>query len=300
MSTRRSLAAAAAAVTYAREFGWHIFPRHPDKPDSFKAKRFSDAPWGATNDPERVKHDFECWPQARIGARTGFLPGVRVPIVVVDTDTRAGGHAHDGEPELKKLEARHGTLPLTLTGRSPSGSLHRYLRHPGAGIWIRSSDSVIAPGVDIKGDNSCITVPPSINADGTYYEWVDASVPIADMPQWLIALTIKPSPTISERAGIQRPPGDRSSTSYGLRALHEEIKTLCRAKPGHRNSALNYCAFRLFQLVPHELDGDEVERQLLQAIIINGARDGKTTIKSTIESGKAAGLANPRIRRPRP
>ena len=289
---------AAAAVTYAREFGWHIFPRHPDKPDSFKSKRFSDAPWGATSDPERVKHDFECWPQARIGARTGFLPGVRVPITVVDTDTRVGGHAHDGEPELKKLEVRYGALPTTLTGRSPSGSLHRYFKHPGAGIWIRSIDSAIAPGVDIKGDNSCITVPPSINADGTYYEWLDASVPIADMPGWLIELTIKQSPTIAERASIQRPHGDGSSTSYGLRALHEEIEILCRAEPGHRNSALNYCAFRCFQLVPHELDSDEVERELYQATVINGARDGKAKIKSTIESGKAAGLANPRFRKP--
>jgi len=72
---------AAAAVTYAEKFGWHIFPRHPDKAASFKSKKFSDgAPWGATNDPERVKHDFECWPQARIGARAGFLPGVCVPL----------------------------------------------------------------------------------------------------------------------------------------------------------------------------------------------------------------------------
>ena len=294
-----SVTVLAAAVAYAKEFGWHIFPRHPDKADSFKSKKFSDAPWGATNDPERVKHDFECWPQARIGARTGFLPGVHVPITVVDTDTRAGGHAHDGEPELKKLEARYGALPLTLTGRSPSGSLHRYLRHPSAGIWIRSIDGVIAPGVDIKGDNSCITVPPSVNDDGTYYEWVDASVPIVDMPDWLIALTIKRSPTISERAGIQRPPGDGASTSYGLRALHEEIETLCRAEPGHRNSALNYCAFRLFQLVPHELDGEEVERELLQAVIINGARDPRAKIQDTIERAKRDGLANPRMRRPR-
>jgi hypothetical protein len=294
-----SVTVLAAAVTYAREFGWHIFPRHPDKPDSFKSKRFSDAPWGATNDPERVKHDFECWPQARIGARTGFLPDVRVPTIVVDTDTRAGGHAHDGEPELKKIEARHGALPLTLTGRSPSGSLHRYFRHPGAGIWIRSIDSVIAPGVDIKGDNGCITVPPSINDDGTYYEWVDASVPIADMPDWLVELTIKRSPTISERAGIQRPAGDGVSTNYGLRALHEEIETLCCAAPGTRQAALNYCAFRLFQLVPHELDGDEVERELLQAVVINGARDSRAKIKDTIKRAKRDGLANPRIRRPR-
>jgi len=126
------------------------------------------------------------------------------------------------------------------------------------------------------------------------------SVPIADMPAWLVELTIKRSPTISERASVQQLPGDGSSTSYGLRALHEEIETLCRAEPGHRNSPLNYCAFRLFQLVPHELDGDEVERQLLQAVIINGARDTRAKIKDTIERAKRDGLANPRIRRPRP
>ena len=86
---------------------------------------------------------------------------------------------------------------------------------------------------------------------------------------------------------------------YGLRALQEEIETLCRAEPGHRNSALNYCAFRLFQLVPHELDGEEVERELLQAVIINGARDSRAKIQDTIERAKRDGLANPRMRRPR-
>jgi hypothetical protein len=281
----------AAAVTYARGFGWHIFPRHPDKDESFKSKRFSDAPWGATNDPQRVRHDFECWPQARIGARTGFFPDIRVPIVVIDTDTRAGGHAHDGEPELEKLESKHGALPLTLTGRSPSGSLHRYFRHPGAGIWIRSTDSIIAPGVDIKGDNGCITVPPSVNADGTFYEWLDAAVPIADMPAWLIELTIKRSPTISERASIQRPPIEGPS-KYGAAALEYEIANIHQAEPGHRNYVLNRAAFSLGQLVIIGLlDEAEVAQQLFDAAM--GWGNPKKD-RDVIRYAMQAGMQHPR------
>lgn len=284
----------AAAVSYATKFGWHIFPQHPDKPDSFKAKRFSNgAPWGATNDPKRVAHDFACWPQARIGVRTGSISGV----VVVDTDTIAGGHAHDGEPELIKLAAKHGgDLPETLTGISSSGSLHRYYVPP-ADVLIRTSNSVIAPGVDIKGENGCITGPPSINADGTFYEWA-VIAPIADMPAWLVELTSKTSANTRQRPDHRRNDGACGSSNYGLQALEGEITRLCSAQPGGRNAALNYCAFRLFQLVPHELDGEEVERELYLAVSINGTRDTAYQIKSTIESGKAAGLANPRYRRP--
>jgi len=38
---------------------------------------------------------------------------------------------------------------------------------------------------------------------------------------------------------------------------------------------------------------------LLQAVIINGARDPRAKIQDTIERAKRDGLANPRMRRPR-
>ena len=69
---------------------------------------------------------------------------------------------------------------------SPSGSIHRYYQHPGRGIWVKSTDNEIAPGVDIKGDGGMVVAPPSVRSDGTY-KWLN-NEPIAKAPDWLIEL----------------------------------------------------------------------------------------------------------------
>jgi hypothetical protein len=88
--------------------GWAVFPARPDKKCSYKSAEYSNgARWGATSDPAEIRADFTRWPNARVGIPTG----IENMLVVIETDTIAGGHAHDGEPELKKLEAKYGPLP---------------------------------------------------------------------------------------------------------------------------------------------------------------------------------------------
>ena len=118
------------------------------------------------------------------------------------------------------------------------------------------------------------------------------------MPQWLIELTISRSPTISERAvaGIRY---EAAGNRYGQAALEYEIAALTNTAPGCRNHALNRASFSLHQLVGGgELDGGEVLQQLIAAATANGLveDDGIKAVQATIESGRRAGLQQPRRR----
>ena len=134
-----STALLAAALAYA---GRHmsVFPACAAVKKSHKAADHSNgAKWGASSDPAEIRRDFTHWPDCRIGIPTGAVNR----IVVIEIDT-VEGHGVDGAASLAKLEAEHGSLPDTLTACSPSGSLHRYFRHPGPAFKIKTTASTAA------------------------------------------------------------------------------------------------------------------------------------------------------------
>lgn len=292
-----------AALAYAAQ-GLAVFPCPPDAKKSYKCAAHSNGrPWGATVDPEEIRQDFRRWPNARVGIVTGAISGV----VVVETDT-VEGHGVDGAAAIAELEAEHGRLPNTLAAISPSGSVHSYFQHPGAGIKIKCSASEIGAGIDVRGDGGMVVAPPSVNPDGRQYRWLNR-LPFAPMPAWLVELTRekpRPIPTISQRAlaAIRRPiNGARSvngsGDAYGAASLEYEIDALASTAPGRRNHQLNSASFSLHQLVAGgELDAGEVEHRLIHASVINGlvADDGMPRVMATIESGRRAGLQYPRSR----
>jgi putative DNA primase/helicase len=280
-----------AALRYASR-GLAIFPVPPGSKKSHKSEKHSNgAKWGMTRDAEEIRRDFTQWPNAGIGIPTGAVNG----IVVVETDTKVGGHKHDGALALKALEAKHGPLPNTLKAISPSGSVHRYFRHPG--IKIRCSHSELGLGVDVKGDGGMVVAPPTRRRDGVY-RWLNRN-PIASMPAWLIELTReKPIPpsTVSRSEIVV-------SDRYALGALRSEIDNLSRVGDGDRNAALNRASFSLHQLVDlNLLNAGDVERELIRACEINGLiadreNGGIKRIRETIKSGAAGAKKNPRGRR---
>ena len=285
-----------AALHYVRH-GLAVFPVPPDSKQSYKCAAHSDGrAWGMTRDVAEIRRDFARWPNARIGIPTGAVNG----IVVVETDTPEG-HGVDGAAALAQLEAEHDPLPDTLQALSPSGSLHRYFRHPGAGIKIKGSASELGAGLDVRADGQMVIAPPSINSDGRQYKWLNRN-PIAALPAWLVELTrqkSRASPTISQRAvaAIKRP--SIGPNGYGAAALADEIEQLASTAPGRRNHQLNRASFSLHQLVAGgELDAAEVERRLVEASTVNGliADDGLPSVIATIRSGARAGLQHPRGR----
>jgi hypothetical protein len=278
----------AAALAYASH-GLAVFPAPPDSKKSYKCAEHSNgARWGATRDSAEIRADFTHWPDARIGIPTGV--GNR--IVVVETDTIAG-HGVDGAASLAQLEAKHGALPDTRMACSPSGSVHRYFRHPGFLIKIKTTASVIGDGIDVRGDGGMVIAPPSINPDGRAYRWIN-KLPIAPMPAWLIELIKEKPPSISRRAvaAIHRP--IEALSKYGAAALSNELANIHRAEPGHRNAVLNKAGFSLGQLVAiNLLDEAEVARLLFEAASAWGSPKKD---RDVIRYAMRAGLQHPRRR----
>jgi hypothetical protein len=284
-----------AAVNYA-QCGVFVFPAAAVAKKSHKcAARSNGQPWGASNDPAQVRRDFAHWAGARIGIPTGIVNG----FIVIEVDT-IEGHGVDGATSLQKLEAKYGALPVTRQAISPSGSVHRYFRHPG-NIKIRNSAGELGEGIDVRGDGGMVITPPSVNPDGRAYTWLNRE-PLAPMPGWLVELTREKPRTISQRAvaAIKGPLGPLDGSSgYGAAALESEITALINTAPGGRNHQLNRASFSLHQLVAGgELNGHEVHGRLVDGAIANGlvADDGLPSVMATIESGRRAGLQHPRSR----
>jgi hypothetical protein len=99
-------------------------------------------------------------------------------VVVLDVDPRNGG-----ESELRDLQKAYGRLPKGPTVITGGGGRHYYFRTQQP---IRSA--VLAPGIEVKAERSCVVAPPSLHASGEYYSWVpgcgpDIELPVA--PEWI-------------------------------------------------------------------------------------------------------------------
>lgn len=172
-----------AALWYAKNLG-PVFPADTSERKSHKAARFSNgARWGATRDPRQIKRDFAKFNPDGIGLPTGSCCSNNTFVADIDT---LEGHDVDGLASLRQLEAEHGPLPETLTDESPSGSLHLFFRAPDD-VTIKSSQSKLAPGIDICGEGAMVLVAPS-RRDGRTYRWRTGQPAIADAPDWLIEL----------------------------------------------------------------------------------------------------------------
>ncbi len=172
-----------AALEYAKR-GWKVFPAliEENKKKSYKSAVHSNGErWGATTDPDEIRHDFAKWHAELIGIPTGPEQG----FFVVEADTPEG-HDVDGIASLRALEAEHGPLPDTLMAKSPTGSLHHYFKWPSEGT-IRNSTSRIGPGIDVRGQGGMVLGPPSVRSGVGAYRWLNGNT-IADAPPWLIAL----------------------------------------------------------------------------------------------------------------
>lgn len=114
------------------------------------------------------------------GGATGKVSGV----FVVDVDPR-----HGGADTLNALELQHGKLPNTRIHRTGGGGAHIIFSIP-KGTVIKSGSNVLGPGVDVKGEESYIVLPPSRHISGGEYEILN-DVPPVEPPEWLISLLLE-------------------------------------------------------------------------------------------------------------
>jgi hypothetical protein len=290
------LSCAQAAQVYAA-LGYPVVPMqticpgggcscpNPACPDPGKHPRLAGWPQLAATDPTVVGGWWRRWPDANLGLATGRR------FDVLDLDGRQG---------VEALRAAFHIAPWEHSGpvaRSGSGGWHLLYAPTGLGNRVG-----LLPGVDWRGRDGLIVVPPSQHATGRRYAWVrPLTAALPEVPvglRWLLApppatrTTLLPAPTT---AAVGRGGG------YGRAALVGERAAVAAAQPGHRNTTLNRAAFNLGQLVAAGLlDVEQVRAVLLAAALEAGNQERKA--RATIESGLRGGASKPRTakRRRRP
>lgn len=151
--------------------GLHVFPCAPRTKRPFTLNGVKDA----TRNADMIRHWWGAEPQCNVAVATGAVSG----IFAVDID------GLDAERELRKLEAEHDELPVTVESITARGR-HLFFRMPA--VPVRNTAGKIAPGIDTRGDNGYCVVPPSVHETGRVYAWsVDSGKAFAAAPDWLLA-----------------------------------------------------------------------------------------------------------------
>jgi len=163
-----------AALWYAENLGWHVFPcqrrgKKPLTPNGFK---------DATTDATRIAEWWGKWPEANIGVACG-ASGLFV--IDIDQDEAAGKF---GEDSLRDLERKLGPLPHTMEQLTGRGRQLFFLAFPGA-----YCTSKLLSGLDLRGPGGYVILPPSIHPTGRQYTWELSSRPeeteVAELPdEW--------------------------------------------------------------------------------------------------------------------
>jgi hypothetical protein len=216
-----------AALAYAAR-GWRVFPCHTptaqgcscwqaDCTNIGKHPRTPNGCKDATTAEAQIRAWWAMWPQANIGVATGSVSG----FVALDVDI--GGEKR-GDLTLEALEHSYAPLPDTVEQHTGSGGRHRLFLAPETPIG--NSASKVGPHLDIRGDGGYIIVPPSLHASGQRYVWEQTSapedIPLAPLPDWLLALCQSTPRPDTPDAGAPIPEGIRNDTLFrigcGLRA----------------------------------------------------------------------------------
>lgn len=144
-------------LSLARDHGFSIFPVRPRS----KIPLIKGWPEAATTDEQQISEWWDIYTDANWGIATGAKSGV----FVMDIDIKTGGME-----SLDELMAHEDWIE-TKTARTGTGGLHFYYAFDYANP-IRNSASLIAPGIDIRGEGGFVLAPPSIHPNGNRYEWI--------------------------------------------------------------------------------------------------------------------------------
>jgi KaiC/GvpD/RAD55 family RecA-like ATPase len=221
----------AAALYYAVEMGWAVFPLAPHgKVPLIGKAQGGNGLLDASTDPEQIWQWWTETPTANVGIATGDRSG----LVVVDVDGEAGESAL----------ADYGEMPNTPAASTGKGR-HLLFARPAEGL--RNSAGKLGAQLDIRGDGGYIVAPPSVHPSGAVYRWtrVPGRTPLAEMP----AAIVDRLRGVVGRIGA--PTGTRSSAVDVV---------FTGVGEGGRNQALTEYVGRLFRLGARELEVLELAR----------------------------------------
>lgn len=287
------------AAWYAAQ-GVPVFPLRPGHKKPLRGSHGVD---DATTDAATVAAWWAQYPDANIGAATGVL------FDCVDVD------GPEGAASLDALypEGWPATVALVRTPRP--GGLHCYVPTMGAPVKAGGRGG-LPKGVDTRGAGGYVVLPPSrlveirdaaggVEQHAGVYAW-EGDTPTFGPAQVATVRACKPwrrvwdTPVpVAAPAGPRAPLTPSQGTSrYGARVLDDEAATVAAAGPGGRNDALNRAAFKVGQLVPHEVTEADALAALADAARACGLPDAEA--RATLASGLGKGKAQPRQPKERP
>lgn len=138
-----------AALAYARDRGWAVFPCRADK-----TPYTTNGVLDASSNPDQIKAWWRQWPKANIGLDVGSAG-----LMVLDLDPGA-----DREALAQALDGLPSTL---LRARTPRGGEHLFYALA-EGERVPPSASKVAEHVDVRSFHSYVLLAPSRTADGVY------------------------------------------------------------------------------------------------------------------------------------
>ncbi|VXC03764.1 hypothetical protein ARTHRO9AX_210080 [Arthrobacter sp. 9AX] len=270
------------AALAAAQAGYPVFPVRLWRDEEGRLQKTPLVKWTqeSTTDQE---HLLRIWPfkSNAYGIDTG-----KAGLALVDLDTHSG---QDGPGEWAKLLP---DAPKTLVVNTASGGQHVYFRDPSG--EIRNSASVLADGVDVRG-NGGFVVGPGSEFEGLTYRTSDGGrLPRVDelpeAPEALRALlrsrAVAPKP---EKPSSGQPLGE---AGQGV-ALVRELLAVVNADGGTRNDQLNKSAFALGQI----LAGGGLAESVVRGALEEAGRQAglnEFEIPKSIDSGMLAGADSPR------
>ncbi|MFG1393292.1 DUF3987 domain-containing protein [Xanthobacter agilis] len=276
-----------AALAYARA-GFRIFPVRQDKVPLVKV-------WAqtATTDETKIREWWAKWPTAIIGLPTGAVNGLWALDLDVDPDKGA-----DGNAALAALEATHSTVDVDVVATTPRGGSHLFFRWD-ASRPVRNTISLIARGIDTRGEGGFVVLAPSARDDGRGYAWVNnplGEADLTDAPDWLLDLIDKPPPPPAQAESAPSAPQPAADDplfplkrAYTVAALEREVEAVATAQEGGRNARLNEAAHAIGNYVGSgHLTEAEVHTALTAAALTVGldAKETRKTIASGIRAGR--------------
>ena len=136
----------------------------------------------ATSAPEDV---YPLWGGSYSGSNIGAMTGPKTGYFVLDIDGDVGIASLDG------LIAANSPFPDTWTSLTGGGGRHYFFRYP-SGAPVTNSAKKIAPGIDVRGTNGYVVVPPSKHKSGNAYQWLGGHAPgecaLGEAPAWLVEM----------------------------------------------------------------------------------------------------------------
>lgn len=264
------------------QVGWRVFPITPGT----KTPAMSKWPERATTDWSIIQ---EWWMQRYRRCDVGILTGRESGIWVLDIDV----HWINGFASARNLFNLHGmpNVPKTFRVGTPSGGQQIYFRYPDDGRKVKNVASTaqrpgpLGAGLDVRGWHGQVVAP-----EGEGREVVDATLPVADAPNWLVDLVVEKPRTESWTTKI-------TSTEAAMHSAQHLADRLARATEG-RNPMLNDIAFQFGILAASGwLDRSDAWNLLYDACQENGSLDGPDAwrnaegqFEATFNSGWIAGL----------